>query len=163
MQSCARWRMRLSMTPAASARGQANGWRCRTVVQELSQGLYPFFAQNHYAGLTLRSGVCMMKLVGTKYRLVVLTLAPFVIAGTAPASATIHSRTTQSSRQLYMYAPDELWPKPLSKPEQTSAQRMAAVRECNARAGKIGAARDWQTATFAIYGACMLEHRQEFG
>jgi hypothetical protein len=86
----------------------------------------------------------MMKLAGAKYHLVVLTLTLFAISGTVSAA-------------------DGLWPKPLSREEQTSPRRVVAIRECNARAAKIGAARDWQTATFAIYGGCMVEHRQRFG
>ena len=91
----------------------------------------------------------VMKLTGAKYRLVVLALAPLAISGAVPALAT--NQATELSWQ------------PLSREERTSPQRVAAIRACNARAAKIGAARDWQTATFAIYGACMLEHGQRFG
>ena len=91
----------------------------------------------------------VMKLTGAKYRLVVLALAPLAISGAVPALAT--NQATELSWQ------------PLSREERTSPPRVAAIRACNARAAKIGAARDWQTATFAIYGACMLEHGQRFG
>ncbi len=85
----------------------------------------------------------------------------------APALATVHQRATQPSQQLYMYAPanagmasPNLSPKPLSKEEQTSAARNAALQECNAKAVKVGSLRDWTTAQAAVYGNCMAEHGQ---
>lgn len=106
----------------------------------------------------------MIKLViAKKCRLIALALAAFANAGTAPAFATVHHRATQFSRQLNMFAPDGLWPKPLSREAQTSALRKAAIHECNVKAGKVGPSRDWQTTQFAVYGNCMAEHGQRFG
>jgi hypothetical protein len=86
----------------------------------------------------------MMELASARYGLAALALTLFAISGTVCAA-------------------DGLWPKPLSKEEQTSPQRVTAIHECNAWARSIGAERDWQAATFARYGACMLEHGQRFG
>jgi hypothetical protein len=102
-----------------------------------------------------------MKRAGTNYRFVVLTLVPLAVLGAVPASAASHA--AKSPRQLYLYAPNEIGPNLLSKEEQTSPPRIAAIRECNAWARRVGAERDWQAATYARYGACMLEHDQRFG
>ena len=59
------------------------------------------------------------------------------------------------------YVPDRFGP--LSETEQTSPQRAVAIHECNIRARRIGAERDWQAATYTLYGVCMNEHHQRFG
>jgi len=132
-----------------------------------------------------------MKLAGTKYRVVLLAVATLAVSGAATASAA--SRHIHSSRHLYLYAPgtvtasaagqktDSGWQPyaentdlgrppyvpdrfgPLSNTEETSAQRAVAIHECNIRARRIGAERDWQAATYTLYGVCMSEHRQRFG
>jgi hypothetical protein len=98
-----------------------------------------------------------MELVGTKYRFILLAVVPLAVSGTASAA----SHDTDFAWQPNSYAPDRF--APLSRTEQTSAQRAAAIHECNARARKLGAERDWQFASSAVYGACMFEHRQRFG
>ena len=98
-----------------------------------------------------------MEFIGTKYRFVILALAPLALSGTASAA----SQNRDFPQQLYLYAPDRF--SLLSTEEQTSPQRVAAIHECNTWARSIGAERDWQAATFARYGACMLEHGQRFG
>jgi hypothetical protein len=100
-----------------------------------------------------------MELVGTKYRFVILALALAPLAISDSASAASQNR--DFPRQLYLYAPEGS--SLLSTEEQTSPQRAAAIHECNTWARSIGAERDWQAATFARYGACMLEHGQRFG
>jgi hypothetical protein len=128
----------------------------------LSRDLYSSFAQNRYAWPLVTEVECViMKLAGTNYRFVVLALVPLAFSGAVPASAASHA--AKSSRQLYLYAPDGNGPNLLSKEEQTSSPRVAAIRECNAWARRVGSERDWQAATYARYGACMLEHDQRFG
>ena len=133
-----------------------------------------------------------MELTVAKYRFVLfVTLASLTVSGAVTASAA--SRHTHSSRHLYLYAPgtvtaaaasqktDSGWQPyaentgidtapyvpdragPLSKPEEASPQRAAAIHECNIRARRIGAERDWQAATYTLYGVCMSEHHQRFG
>jgi hypothetical protein len=62
---------------------------------------------------------------------------------------------------LPLYVPDRSGP--LSNTEQTSPQRAVAIHECNIRARRIGAERDWQAATYTLYGVCMSEQHQRFG
>ena len=50
---------------------------------------------------------------------------------------------------------------PLSKGEQISPQRSAAIHECSDEAAKY-LFYVWQTAQFAVYGACMAKHGQRF-
>jgi hypothetical protein len=102
----------------------------------------------------------IMELTGTKYRLIVFALAPLAISATAPAEAA--GRTIHSPRPLYLYAPTESEPGLLSKEEQTSPPRAAAIHECNVWARQVGAERDWQAATYTRYGVCMVEHGQRF-
>jgi hypothetical protein len=59
------------------------------------------------------------------------------------------------------YVPDRFGP--LSNTEKTSLQRAVAIHECNIRARRIGAERDWQAATYTLYGVCMSEQHQRFG
>src|SRR5215469_2574342 len=129
-----------------------------------------------------------MELTGSRYCFVLLALAPLAVSGAATASAT--SRHTHSSRPLYLYAPGTAtvaaasqstnsgWQPyaentdfgsqpyvpdrsgPLSNTEKTSLQRAAAIHECNIRARRIGAERDWQAATYTLYGVCISEHHQ---
>jgi hypothetical protein len=133
----------------------------------------------------------MMKLLGTRYCFVLLAVAPLAVSGAVTASAA--GRHPHSSRPLYLYAPGTVAPPaatqnttsgwqpyaentdfgtppyvpdqsgPLSKPEESSPQRAAAIHECNIRARRIGAERDWQAATYTLYGVCMSEHHQRFG
>jgi hypothetical protein len=58
------------------------------------------------------------------------------------------------------YIPDRLGP--LTEAEQASPQRAVAINTCNIRARRIGAERDWQAATYTLYGVCMSEHHQRF-
>jgi hypothetical protein len=131
-----------------------------------------------------------MELPGTRYCFVLLALAPLAVSGAVTASAA--SRHTHSSRPLYLYAPGTAtasaagqhtnsgWQPyaentdfnrqpyvpdrvgPLSNAEQTSPQRAVAIHECNNRARRIGAERDWQAATYTLYGVCMSEQGQRF-
>jgi hypothetical protein len=50
---------------------------------------------------------------------------------------------------------------PLSKGEQISPVRSAAIHECSDDAAKY-VFHVWQTAQFAVYGACMAKHGQRF-
>jgi hypothetical protein len=102
-----------------------------------------------------------MELIGTKCRLIVFALAPLALSATVPAEAA--GRATHSPRPLYLYAPAESEPELLSKEQQTSPPRAAAIHECNLWARQVGAERDWQAATYTRYGVCMLEHGQRFG
>ena len=88
--------------------------------------------------------------------------------GTVTVSAARHD--TASGWQPYAentdfslppYVPDRFGP--LSNTEQTSPQRAVAIHECNIRARRIGAERDWQAATYTLYGGCMSEQHQRFG
>jgi hypothetical protein len=100
-----------------------------------------------------------MELAGTKYRFVLLALATLTVPGVVTASPASHD--TDFAWQPSSYAPDRF--APLSRAEQTSGQRAAAIHACNARARRLGAERDWQFASSAVYGACMFEHHQRFG
>ena len=50
---------------------------------------------------------------------------------------------------------------PLSKGEQISRARSAAIHECSDEAAKY-VFHVWQTAQFAVYGPCMAKHGQRF-
>ena len=50
---------------------------------------------------------------------------------------------------------------PLSKAEQVSPLRLAAIHTCNDDAAKY-LFHVWQTAQFAVYGTCMAKHGQRF-
>jgi hypothetical protein len=50
---------------------------------------------------------------------------------------------------------------PLSKAEQVSPIRSAAIHTCNQEAAKY-LFHVWQTEQFAVYGTCMAEHGQRF-
>jgi hypothetical protein len=85
-----------------------------------------------------------------KYLPILLTLAALATVGTAPAFAkTIDHHPAQSSRRLYMYAPDD-----------ASAARDTAIHDCSVEAGKWSNS-SWQTTQFAVYGTCMSEHDQQ--
>ena len=51
---------------------------------------------------------------------------------------------------------------PLSKAEQVSPLRLAAIHTCNDDAAKYLFHVLWQTAQFAVYGTCMAKHGQRF-
>ena len=50
---------------------------------------------------------------------------------------------------------------PLSKDEQASPLRSAAIHVCNDEAAKY-LFHVWQTEQFAVYGTCMAKHGQRF-
>jgi predicted outer membrane protein len=50
---------------------------------------------------------------------------------------------------------------PLSKQEQNSPPRSAAIHDCNVEAAKY-AFHVWQTEQFAVYGTCMAKRHQRF-
>jgi hypothetical protein len=50
---------------------------------------------------------------------------------------------------------------PLSKEEQASPLRSAAIHTCSDEAEKY-VFHVWQTAQFAVYGTCMAKHGQRF-
>ena len=50
---------------------------------------------------------------------------------------------------------------PLSKAEQASPRRAAAIHACSQEAAKYFFY-VWQTAQFAVYGTCMAKHGQRF-
>jgi hypothetical protein len=87
--------------------------------------------------------------------------------GTVTAPAARHD--TDSGWQPYAENADFSLPPyvlgfgPLSNAEQTSPQRAAAIHECNIRARRIGAERDWTAATYTLYGVCMSEQHYRFG
>jgi hypothetical protein len=60
-----------------------------------------------------------------------------------------HHQAGQSTRQLYMYAP-----------QGAGGARAAAMQECNAIAAKFSNSA-WETAQLAAYGTCMTEHGQQ--
>jgi len=79
-----------------------------------------------------------------------LTVIALASAIATPAlAAAKHHQTTQSTRQLYMYAP-----------EITGDARAAAMRECNVQAQKWSMS-SWETTQFATYGTCMAEHGEQ--
>jgi hypothetical protein len=79
-----------------------------------------------------------------------LTAIALATAIATPAfAAANHHQTTQSPRQLYMYAP-----------EVSGDARAAAMRDCNLQAQKWSMSA-WETTQFAAYGTCMAEHGQE--
>jgi hypothetical protein len=79
-----------------------------------------------------------------------LTVVALATMMAAPAfAATPHHQTGQSTRQLYMYVPQD-----------SSGARAAAMQECNAEASSFSNAA-WQTAQFAAYGTCMTAHGQQ--
>ena len=50
---------------------------------------------------------------------------------------------------------------PLSKAEQISPLRSAAIHACNVEAAKF-LFHVWQLEQFAVYGTCMTKHGQRF-
>jgi len=50
---------------------------------------------------------------------------------------------------------------PLSKAEQISPLRSAAIHECSVEAAKY-TFHVWQLEQFAVYGTCMAKHGQRF-
>ena len=50
---------------------------------------------------------------------------------------------------------------PLTKAEQASPSRAAAIHSCSDEAAKY-LFHVWQTAQFAVYGTCMTKHGQRF-
>ncbi|PWT80696.1 MAG: hypothetical protein C5B58_11120 [Acidobacteria bacterium] len=50
---------------------------------------------------------------------------------------------------------------PLTKAEQASPVRAAAIHECNVQAAKY-LFYVWQLEQFAVYGTCMAKHGQRF-
>jgi hypothetical protein len=76
-------------------------------------------------------------------------IALATMMATPAFAATAHHQTGQSTRQLYMYAP-----------QVSSGARAAAMQECNAEASKFSNAA-WESAQFAAYGTCMTAHGQQ--
>jgi hypothetical protein len=76
-------------------------------------------------------------------------IALATMIATPAFAATTHHRAGQSTRQLYM-----------SAPQDTGGARAAAMEECNAEASKFSNSA-WQTAQFAAYGTCMAAHGQQ--
>jgi len=50
---------------------------------------------------------------------------------------------------------------PLSKQEQISPLRLGAIHDCSVESAKY-LFHVWQTAQFAVYGACMTKRGQRF-
>jgi len=63
--------------------------------------------------------------------------------------------------QLYAVALVVLAFAPLSKTEQASPARSAAIHACSVDAAKY-LFHVWQTEQFAVYGTCMANHGQRF-
>jgi len=63
--------------------------------------------------------------------------------------------------QLYAVALVVLAFVPLSKTEQASPARSAAIHACSVDAAKY-LFHVWQTEQFAVYGTCMAKHGQRF-
>jgi hypothetical protein len=76
-------------------------------------------------------------------------IALATMIATPAFAATTHHQAGQSTRQLYMYAPQD-----------PTGARAAAMQECNAIASKFSDAA-WETAQFAAYGTCMTAHGQQ--
>jgi hypothetical protein len=76
-------------------------------------------------------------------------IALATLIATPAFAATGHHQAAQSTRQLYLYAPNGL-----------DTGRDAALQECNAAAAKWGNMA-WQTSQVAVYGTCMAEHGQQ--
>ena len=51
---------------------------------------------------------------------------------------------------------------PLSKAEQDSPLRSAAIHACSVEAAKYVLFHVWQLEQFAVYGTCMAKHGQQF-
>jgi hypothetical protein len=76
-------------------------------------------------------------------------IALATMIATPAFAATPHHQAGQSTRQLYMYAP-----------QGAAGARAAAMQECNAIAAKFSNSA-WETAQLAAYGTCMTEHGQQ--
>ena len=76
-------------------------------------------------------------------------IALAAMMATAAFAATAHHQTGQSTRHLYLYAPQD-----------SGGARAAALQECNSEASKFSNM-SWQTAQFAAYGNCMTAHGQQ--
>ena len=72
-------------------------------------------------------------------------------------TGTVHHRSAQAARQLYLYAPDGVSQSQSS--EQQTSPRDAAIHECSVKASKYSFS-TWQTTQFAVYGTCMNDHGQ---
>lgn len=101
--------------------------------------------------------------VAVKYLPAALALAALVIAGAAPASAaTQHHRhrAARSLNGLHMYAGQRLdQHDPVLGEMPMNESRAQAMHDCNMKAQPYSFS-TWQTAQFAVYGACMTEHGQ---
>lgn len=82
-----------------------------------------------------------------KKLLAAIALATMI--ATPALAATTHHQAGQSTRPLYMYAPQD-----------ASGARAAAMQACNALAAQFSNSA-WETAQLAAYGTCMTEHGQQ--
>jgi hypothetical protein len=98
-----------------------------------------------------------------KYLPVALALTALVTVGGAPAIAATqhhHQRAAQSPHGLYMYAGRPLdQHDPVLGEMPMNESRAQAMHDCNMKAQPYSFS-TWQTAQFAVYGACMTEHGQ---
>jgi hypothetical protein len=69
--------------------------------------------------------------------------------------------TNDMKTHLYVLALIALVFVPLSKSEQASPLRSAAIHACNVEAAKY-LFYVWQLEQFAVYGTCMAKHGQRF-
>jgi hypothetical protein len=76
-------------------------------------------------------------------------IALTTVLATPAFAATVHHRAAQSTRPLYMYAPNS-----------ANEARDAAIHECSVEASKFSNS-SWETAQFAAYGTCMAAKGQQ--
>jgi len=86
---------------------------------------------------------------GNEMKKLFTTIALATMIATPAFAATTHHQAGQSTRQLYMYAPQD-----------PGDARAAAMQECNAEASQFSNGA-WQAAQFAAYGTCMTAHGQQ--
>jgi len=85
-----------------------------------------------------------------KYLSLACVVAAFVAVGASPAlSQTVHQKTKQSSRQLY-----------LSAPEEGSMTREQALHDCSVKASKFSNM-SAESDQMANYRTCMFQHGQQ--
>ena len=76
-------------------------------------------------------------------------IALTALIATPTFAATVHHGPAQSTRPLYMYAPNG-----------SGDARDAAVHECSVEASKWSNS-GWETTQFAVYGTCMAAKGQQ--
>jgi len=90
-----------------------------------------------------------------KYLSAACTLVALAAVGASPALAkTTHHKTTQSSQQLYLSAPENSGGSVVM-----DKAREQAIRDCSAESNKWSMS-SWQSNQILSYGECMAQHGQ---